>query len=608
MRVTLWIWLVATGVGAAITVFAPVLVTVAAISIIGLPIAIALLFAPLVFSVSLGGWAISRSFNMGAGGFVLGAVLTLAGLAVPAYVINATLDVRVADLIHDDHDAIVKPLPARVIAVRNDKRPWFNKDETKCDGFCMRALMNGVAERMLFVEQDLNLPLDPAMTAQSFRMEKRAQCPAVNFQSGHDEIKESGRSRDYRAKYAHELMLLEIAKGNCLIEETAPLGKADIVISRGNVHRGLTTMAAGLDPFADTINANRLTVHVRDGNSFREVYRTTAVVTYRLAPVLTLTAEMGAELRTSTVFARFASQENLPSRYENEPDWSAFLTGKLGYDLALRDNKAVDDTREVLAHALASEGPLDETASRLGGDFIDGISRNRKMSAEDYPLARGVLTDQRFSLPMSAWAAVRYATDADDDYFAAIATGMFDRLKAIARNDDGSRRHPSWTEDARRIGSVIHDLPAKAVLPHRTDLEWLAKQERLRLWASSALVSLRQFGADAVPTFLALIDDAVQVKDKYGTSWNGPYVAALTGLCLLGQEGQAAIHPIYERLVSGTIVKYGSYWELTIKTLARMGADPDEMWTYLQSGDKNQTRGHFDHAVSRALKREDCAY
>lgn len=606
MRLTLWTWLIATGIGAAITTFAPALVTVAAISIVGLPLAIALLFAPLAFCVSLGGWVAHRIFNMGSAGFLLGAALTLAGLAVPAYLINTTLDARVAALVQDDRDAIVTPLHARVIAVRSFKHEWFNKDETRCNGFCMRALMNGVAERVLFIEQDLNQPLDPAMPAQSFRIEKRTECPAVNLQGGRDDIKENGRQTDYRRKFAHELMQLQIAKGNCLIEETVPLGQADIVLSHGVVHRGLNTMGAGLDPFADTANASRLSMHVREGDGFREVYRATGVVAYRLAPVLTLTAEMGAELRTSTVLARFSKRTNLAS-YESEPDWSAFLTGKLGFDLALRDSQAEDDTRELLARAVDSKGPLDTAAKKLGGDFIDGISRRSKMAAEDYPLARAVLTDQRFALPMSAWAAVRYAKDGDDEYFAAIATGMFERLAAIAREDDG-KRYPAWAEDARRIGSVVQQLPARAILPHRAELEWLAKQERLRLRAHDALVSLHLFGADAVPTLLWLMDDAVRLKGDYGTDWNNPYVAALTGLCLMGREGESAIRPIYERLAAGTMQKYGAYWGLTIRTLARMGADPEEMWSYLQTSDKNQSRGHFDRQVARALKREDCAY
>ncbi|MFM9862398.1 MAG: hypothetical protein ACKVRO_02215 [Micropepsaceae bacterium] len=597
------VWLITTGIGAAITMLAPSLIYVAMITIIGIPLALALMLAPLVFIVSLGSWFIGRRLMLGRIGYAIGAGATLLALAIPPHFINAALEKRAALLVAQDSDTLSKGLRARVIAVRNDKPRRFGRGETACDGFCMRALMNGVTERILFVAQDLNEPLNGAMPALSFRLEKRAECPAVELRDGHDEIKDKGR----KPKYAHELMQLEIAKGNCLIEETVPLNTADVVLSRGVVHRGESIIAAGLDPTADTVKASRVSVHERQGRGFVETYRLTGVVTYLLWPVLAPTAEGAAEFRAYAVLARTASRKNLVSRYESEPDWSAFLTGTLGLDLALRDGAAEEATRQILADGIAKPAPVSDGAVKLSADFIDGISRRRKMSAAEYPIARSVLTDTRFNVPRSAWAAVRYATDADDAYFEAIAASMFLRLASIADTDDG-KRYPVWGDEVRYIGGVIRELPAATILKHRADLDWLAAQERLRVWAHEALGRLNEFGADAAPKLLWLMDEAVRLKDAYDSDWNNIYVSGLTGLCRMGEAGRAMIQPIYERLNSGVMVKHASYWDLTIQTLTGMGADPDEMWGHLQTGDRNHTRQRFSREVARAQKKRDCSY
>lgn len=601
------VWLIATGIGAVITLLAPSVVVVVAITIIGLPLALAMMLAPLVFIVSLGSWFIGRKLNLGRTGYALGAGATVLALAVPPAFINTRLEERAASLVAQDMDTLVKPVHAKVIAVRSDKPSRFGRDETACDGFCMRVLMNGVAERILFAQQDVTQPLDAALPARSFRMEKRIDCPVVNLRGGNDEIKDENRPSVHERKYAHELMQLEVASGNCLIEETAPLGTADLVISRGSAHRGESIIAAGLDPFADTVNANRLSVHVREGSGFRETYRRTSVVTHLLLPVLAPTAEGGAELRAYAVLARSTQRTNLDSPYDSEADWSGFLTATLGFDLALRDGVADEATRQILVQGTSKPGPVNDGALKLGADFFDGISRSGKMSAADYSIARTLLTDTRFSVAPSAWAAVRHARDGGDDYFDAIAASMFLRLASIADTDEGAP-YPAWADEARAIAAVVRELPHGTILKHRADLNWLVKQERLRVWASQALVRFQEFGADGAPTLLWLMDEAVRLKDRYNSDWNNIYVAGLTGLCRMGEAGHAMIQPIYERLKAGAMAKHASYWDLTIQTLVGMGANPDEFWAYLQTDDRNHTRQRFSREVARAKKDRDCSY
>ena len=131
---------------------------------------------------------------------------------------------------------------------------------------------------------------------------------------------------------------------------------------------------------------------------------------------------------------------------------------------------------------------------------------------------------------------------------------------------------------------------------------------RKRAWSAQVLVRLHEFGADAAPTLLWLIDDSVRLKDAYGSDWNNAYLAGLMGLCHMGAAGGEMIRPIFERLDSGAMVKHASYWDLTIETLVGMGADPDDMWDHLQTSDRNHTRNRFDRLAGRAVKKRDCSY
>lgn len=606
MRFIVANWLTATGIAAAITLLAPSVVIVIAITFIGIPIAIALMLAPLVFIVSLGGWFGRRSLGVGRTGYFLGAGATLLALAIPPALINPGLEKRAADFAAHDLDTLAKPLRAEVVAIRHDGPSFHRRDQSACDGLCMRLLLNGAATRVLVVQQAIDVPPDGRSDATSFRFETRETCPAVNLGTGNDDIKDPIGPRSYQRKFAHELMQLEIAKGRCLIEETVPLSTADVVISRGTLHRGRSRIDAGLDPFADTLYAYRLSVHVR-GDGFREAYRRTSVVTHPLAPVLAPTVEGGAELRAYAVFARLESRRNLDSQYGSEPDWSDFLTGKLGLQLALKDDSAAQDTRRLLADVVSREGPLDKASVQLGHDFLAGVSRTQTLAGEDQGLARQLLTDARFSVPSSAWAAIRYARTPGDTFYDLIAMSMFRRLSDMT-GAEGRTPDVGMADEARNIAAVLRELPASTILNHRRDLEWLARQEQLRVWSYQALVRLHEFGADAAPTLLWLIDEAVRLKKDHGSDWNNAYLAGLIGLCHMGAAGREMIRPIFERLDSGAMVKHASYWDLTIETLVGMGADPDDMWDHLQTADRNHTRSRFDRLANRAVKKRDCSY
>jgi hypothetical protein len=602
----IWLWFL--GISAAMTMLMPSIVMMAAISIIGIPIAVFLAAAPFLFVVALGTRIISRWLGGGLLAVVAGAAVTLALLAIPPFLINGSLEGRAKSFVREDHDDGTKPA-GEVIAVRGEAMTVHSRDTVNCDGFCQRALVNGITKRILVVKQDVSLPIDPTTEVDSFRMERRTTCPQVKLSEGRDPIKIDGERKDKRA---YELMQLEIAKGNCLIVETAPLGMADTIVSVGVVNRGENAVTAGLSLLADTVSADRITVHGKAGPAYKETFRQTYVVTQKLMPfyVPTVTGDTG--LTMARALARYRETINVPSRYYEKPDWSGFLTARMGYDLALRAGETQNETRMVLKEAMKRQA-LDATAAKVGSDFMQGFAVNQKIEGDDLILAQQLMTDERFPVPPGAWTVVKYTKAARPDYFDAIGASMFARLRAFAAEDDRDK-YVKWYDQAQNVGSVINVLPRETILRHRHDLEWLARQDVLRVWVHAALRRLSEFGATGAPTLLWLIDDAQRFRDKpRSEDWQHPYIAGLVGLCYLRMEGAAMIQPLYDRLDSGVVSNRGSYGALAINTLIGMGATPEDVWLHVKPAERDpgkmdDVRRAFDKTVRDAQKKADCAY
>lgn len=605
-------WLAVLGIAAAITLLAPSTISIAMITIIGIPIGLFLLAAPFLFLLVLLAGLISGRIGGGWMGRIAGTVGALAILAVPPFFANRVLDQRAKVLVAQDIDEGGKP-QGKIIGVRSDRFRGKGKGILNCDGFCQRALLNGVAERVLVIEQDLNLAIDPTAMADSFRLERGAACPPVKLPQGHDPVEIRGERQDWQGKRVDELTQLEIAKGNCLIAETLPLGTADYVLTVGKAHQGKNVIGAGLSLFADTVNADRISMHEKRGGGFAETYRKTFVVTYRLAPFYAPTAEGGSELRMYPALARMRETINISERYYEKPDWTAFVTGRLGLDLALRRDNAREDTRTVLNDALLRTGEEEAVPQQVGTDFFESIQRGGKIDAADYAIARQLLEDERFPVPGAAVTAISYAKEVPAGYFDAIGSAMFKRLRAMAARDDGTK-YPAWREEASHIGNVIRHLPASAIADHRDDLEWLAKQDRLRVRAWQALIRFGEFGAEGAARLIWLIDDSNRFRAKHGDDWQHPQLAGLIGLCEMGPAGATAIQPLFDRLDRGEVANWASYHRLVVHGLVRMGARPDDIWLYARERganaekDEAKARKRFDREVERALKYKECWY
>lgn len=592
----------------------PSLIFVLMITIIGIPIALYLMAAPLLFLLAVGTRFGGRRLGGGLAAHLAAFAATLALLAAPPLFVNPKLERTARALVAGDHDDGTKPA-LDTIALRQQRLYSIGKDDLACTEVCQRALLNRQTARFLVVQQNVDEPLDMAMHVPSFRLERRDACPAVRLPGQDGYLRVKDEKRDWRSKRADELLQLEIAKGNCLIVETVPLGSADAIVSVGPVKKAESSRT--LNPFVDTVRADRITLHERSGDGFAETSRWTGTVTEKLAPLYIPWIEGGAEFRAWPALARVTEKINITEKFYEHPDIGRFLADRLSLDLALRSVDATEETRGVLQAALARGDLANSPEAKVGIDFLENLSRQQSMEGVDIDIARRLLTNQTFPIPSPAWAALRYPTTAPASYYDEIAVSMFARLRAIAATDD-TATYPKWTEDARHIASVIRELPRDTILKHRDDLEWLAKQDRVRAPTYQAVIRLVDFGAPAAPTLLWLIDDAQRFREGRANDWQHPYLAGLIGLCKIGPDASGMIEPLFDRLDVGVIANWSSYSDLAVNALVGMGANPEEIWPHVRpkvAGYKEtleqtveKARRHFDREVKRARSRRDCSY
>jgi len=292
------------------------------------------MFSWLLFVMVLATWIISTllggDMKSVAAAAVITAVMTPLALVVSVIPHNQSLEKRAESLVAEDHDDGTRPV-ADVIAVRDLIRTNAIPRDTHCEGFCMRALLNGVAKQVLLTTEDSDSAIDPSKTVDSYRMERLATCPFADLRSG-DVVGIEGESRKALNNVnIHDIMKREIAGGNCLISEKLPLGIADVVLSKGDVrsdndrrarsslghlHIGNHRRARSSSWSADTLTAERITMHEKRGGSYVETFRKTYALYKKLTPLY---------------FQKYVGYD------KGRMDWSGFLTGRMGYDLALRN-------------------------------------------------------------------------------------------------------------------------------------------------------------------------------------------------------------------------------------------------------------------------------
>jgi hypothetical protein len=611
-----WLWFF--GIFGALALLFPDGVLIALMSIVGIPIAVLMMAAPIVFIVLFATKYLATYFGAGIRGYVLAFAATMAALAVVPFLQNAKLEKQSRALVSGDLNALTGPLKVDVLAVQRNEAIKPRGNGYYCDEFCARVLLTKSAKQIIYSQVlAQGEAIDAGAQTVSYRLEERATCPAMKLEQRGAEIQVDQEKGADTVRQPLDLLKIAIASGQCLIEESAPLTTADALLSDYQVARGKSDAQAGFDIFADTVRADRLAVHLRDGTGFREVYRWTGVTTGKLTPILIPTVQFDG-MRAMRGFARVPSRINISDKYYERLNFSNFVTKTLGLELALDRSQSNGNERQLLLDALASAAPVSDATQQLADTFMDGLVQMRLaqekigMPEADRELAVQLLSDTRFPVPFASWAVVTKAGPARPDYYDRLAVGLFQRLRGLETIP--ASKGFDWKEQVRRAAAPLQMLPRDTILKHRADLEWLARNDRVRVPAWQVLPRLHEFGADAVSDLLWLMDDAERFNDKRDNDWQHPHLAGLIGLCKMGAEGKAAVQPLFDRLDSGIIRRNSNYSNIAVNALVRMGVPPDEIWAHVKpdAPDKNKTmddmRKQFDRDVERARKRVDCSY
>lgn len=605
------LWLVILGVAAllALSPIGAVLAVASAISVVGLPITLILAAIPPLFVVLLAFRLAHLALSLaGIRFWAFSAALALAVLAIVPFFENRRLDAAADALISGDGHSLRQAPDMQALAVGSR---GLGRGGPACDDLCQRALLRQAVPRIImFRTRDPSAPPSDAQEGTLYRIEQRETCPPFDIADGQNSLNLPGERRKFGDKSPADLLRLKAAAGACLIAEPATLAEADAVLVTGRIASGQSGYGAGLDPFADTLRAERLSFYVRQDSAWTERYRSTAVTYSRLWPLLLPSYVTGYGLELAAGFLRSTAYRGGSSRFQPAPSLEAFLADVLQLDLTLPDAGGSDAlTRQLIASALDRPGSIDRASVKVMDDFLEEIQRRKVPAPGDAELAARILEDRRVPVPRQAAAPVRKFAGDDPQLARRMAGALFARLFEIPadeREDD-----PTYLGySVGYLASAIAALPDAAVAPYRAELERLARDNERRVNGYAALRKLAIFGAGSVPTMIYLIDDAPKGEAGKGVqkAWQHPYLAGIQGLCLAGPEAGAAIPLLYERLASGTVVKFGPYWKLAINTLVSLGADPDDMWPHLQTSDRNHTRERFDGVVERARKKADCGF
>jgi hypothetical protein len=610
--------LILLGVLSLVVLALPWLGTIAAVSVIGIPIAIAYWAIPAIFLVALIVYCLARLLPLPTPAALVGASI-LCGLilAVPPFVLNKVTEAEAVSQTLGDVDRLQIPHKVDVIGVVQRTFPTNrNNPRTTCDGFCLHALLSQTASEVLIAnEVGRVVTFSTSQPATGYRLERRAQCPQVNFRSGSHELKlPPDASSGTRAASAEEIMKLEISQGNCLISRETTLADAQWVLQRGIiVEPDVNARSAGFNLTKSTVRADRLAVFERqEGGNFDEVYRWTGVTYNPLFPVLLPGPEFKSSLQMAFGWLRLEKTINIDDRYYQGPDWEEFLVKKLGFELMLDATR----TREELPKTISRILSQNRAATRQEWTFIAdyfgrlGMSKNTRMGEAEYDLAMRLLANPGFPSIPRLYNINRYlekpANIARQGEFAGLLMTRLESGKTWPETLAIERG-----EDLRNVSIGFGGLPHEALYRLRERHLAISMKPEIRIDAHEVVTRLHVHGEAAVPVLLASMQAGLEGGEYFfrKNEFQHPYLGGLKGLCNGGARLATALPKLLEWSEAGRLPLHASYGDLLTTTVLRLGANEDTAWQIYKTDDTNRTRERFDRLARKARGiRDKCTY
>lgn len=316
-----------------------ILVIVALISVIGIPIALALFFLPALASLYIVSELVhqlSRIFRRGSARPFSRRAVAVAAVAaslVVAQLVNLHIGASARALTagdFDDRDGA----PIDKLALTGDRLKHKSEKIPACDSLCLRLLISGAVREVI-----LTGPIDPASgpsanaRAIAAKFERRGVCAQqFYFPSTPPRLAASGKpvAREYGA---YDEARRRQEDGLCLVETETRLGAAGAVLAQAETKKGKSPASAGFDLFADTRTATQLSLYRRAAAGFEEISRRTVVRYEPLPGFAAPTYLEGYGLDLKLGFARWTSYLNASGPQFGNAAQAAFVTEMMGLDL-----------------------------------------------------------------------------------------------------------------------------------------------------------------------------------------------------------------------------------------------------------------------------------
>jgi hypothetical protein len=630
---------------------------ISAISIIGLPLFFVIVLLPSAFLAlvavrlalgALSGVRSGQTMKALACGVSL---LAMTGYFVlQAWAVNLWLDARVSALVAIDQDQLDATQPIGTLAVMRSTR-MARDVSNPCDDLCLRLLLTRAVSRVIQVTvaeapqkrldaQQRDWPvLEPTADLQgmAWRLEPREKCedpvPLTSLRPVQlPPLPQEARLRLASPVGPEKLMRLKIAQGTCLVGGASALSQADAVLAYGTVHSGVSTFGAGLDAWADTVSAWRISFWRINSGRLVSLYRRTGVAWASLPGALIPILESGAEFRTTNAWLRLPKRRNR-SPSESEPPLAAFVTERLGLNLRPvpdpepdaigRGASAQDLLRAAQAKSVdailgGSTAPTDND-EKVIADYVANVGsaidrRVNGVGVDDAARVLRIAQDSRLPIPPQMPGAVDFAAKATPATATEFAKALADRLDALPPAMTDNKARGAWNEQIRAITGSLAMLPAEAVQSVRGQVIALMHDRDRRLNATRFLGQMEVFGPDIAAQIFAMMDDAVVLRTlqdgsrrylKHG--WADVWRAGAHSLCRLGSQAPGALPELQTRAKALATTNVRIADETVAAAMLRMGASEDEIRTTLAIDPQDErAMKSFGFTVRRARRDDAC--
>lgn len=580
----------------------------AGLSIIGIPISLFILAFPTVYLVL----AISKALKkvtpfLGKVRPIYCVVVAVILLALPPLIINSIYNDKHSKYLDGDIDQIEKPLQLTSLAVISRA----GNSAKACGGFCQRALLNGVVNKMVIVraEKPHGIVDFANLMGKAYWFEKRDKCPPPALENGSSARYFSSKDINFEKKSSDDLIRFRSAQGICLISGDSNLDDIDAVIRTGNVKRGKHRIEAAFNIFADTAIVNRYAFHKRDNDEFKLIYQKTSVESYPLAPMLIPTIFHNAQLFASPRFLRKEKKwRNEGENHFKEND-SKSRQNKLGFNLALDGTEFRSQIIDHLNDIANTQDELSSIDDSVVNDFFEDF-RRYNFSKEDANLSLKILQNPMIKAPYHTDRVMYKIIKTFPEMSEGFARALFGKLKSFKPNHAGK----SVSEKYRRLNAIsegINALPKGVTQNYFSHLDQLAQDPIARVFGHRVLTRLSEHGHKGAKKLLYLIEDSAQFQSKKRTiegQWRKPTLAGLIGLCELGKSGfrsDEILNRLFElSKINPVIFTYRNSGRSTVMALLALGAGSEAVFKHVENllDDKDRFQKKSIERINQELK------